>query len=176
MKKLFAEFPGKFGFSISNTTRKPRAGEVDGKDYYFTSIEEFQKMIKEEAFIEWAQFSGNYYGTSIASVKKLIEGEHKVIPILDIDLQGVLSVKKTELDAQFIFLSPPSIEELKQRLENRGTETPESLKKRIDAAAYEMEEAKKGIHDIIIVNDDLDKAYGELKTFIFDKEHIKEFQ
>ncbi|GMM38394.1 guanylate kinase [Saccharomycopsis crataegensis] len=170
LKKLFADFPNQFGFSVSNTTRKPREGEVDGVHYNFTEVPVFQKMIENNDFVEWAQFSGNYYGTSVASVKKLTTGESKRIPILDIDLQGVLSVKKTDLDARYIFLSPPSIEELRQRLEKRGTETPESLQKRIDTASKELEESKKGIHDIIIVNDDLDKAYKELKEFIFKED------
>lgn len=169
LKRLFAEYPDTFGFSVSHTTRKPRPGEVDGKDYNFTTVEDFKKMIEANEFIEHANFSGNYYGTSIASVKKLQNSEQKRVPILDIDLQGVLSVKKTDLDARYIFLSPPSIETLRQRLEGRGTETPESLQKRIETAAKEMEESKKGIHDIIIVNDDLDKAYTQLKEFIFEK-------
>ncbi len=169
MKKLFAEFPNQFGFSVSNTTRKPRAGEVDGKDYNFSTVEEFEDLIKKNAFVEWAKFSGNYYGTSIAAVKKLQE-DGKKIPILDIDLQGVLSVKKTDLNARYIFLAPPSIEELRERLSKRGTETPESLQKRIDTASKELEESKKGIHDIVIVNDDLEKAYKELREYIFKEE------
>lgn len=168
LKKLFAEFPNKFGFSVSNTTRAPRAGEVDGKDYNFTTVAKFEELIKENAFVEWAKFSGNYYGTSIAAVKR-VQANGETIPILDIDLQGVLSVKKTDLNARYIFLSPPSIEVLRNRLEGRGTETPESLQKRVEAAAKELEEANKGIHDIIIVNDDLDKAYKELTNFIFEK-------
>ncbi|KAG7806280.1 hypothetical protein KL921_005008 [Ogataea angusta] len=166
LKKLFAEFPDKFGFSVSNTTRKPRPGEKDGVDYHFTTVEDFRKMIEENKFIEWAQFSGNYYGTSVKAVQDVADVMKRTC-ILDIDMQGVKSVKKTNLGARFLFISPPSIEELKKRLETRGTETPESLAKRLAAASAEMEYARAGGHDKIIVNDDLDKAYSELKEFIF---------
>lgn len=166
LKKLFAEFPDKFGFSVSNTTRQPRAGEVDGKDYHFTTVEGFQKAIEENKFLEWAQFSGNYYGTSIKSVEDVATTGK--ICLLDIDMQGVKSVKASHLNARYLFISPPSIESLKERLEGRGTETPESLSKRINSAAAELEYAKSGAHDRIIVNDDLEKAYQEFKEFILD--------
>ncbi|ODV62988.1 guanylate kinase [Ascoidea rubescens DSM 1968] len=168
LKKLFAEFPDSFGFSVSNTTRKPRPGEVNGKDYNFVTVDEFKTLIDENKFIEWAQFSGNYYGTTIKAVEDVSKVAKKTC-ILDIDMQGVISVKKTDLNARYLFLSPPSITELHNRLEGRGTETPESLKKRIDTASKEMEFAKTGVHDQIIVNDDLEKAYTELKKFIFSE-------
>lgn len=164
LKKLFAEFPDKFGFCVSNTTRQPRAGEVDGKDYHFTTVEGFQKAIEEKKFLEWAQFSGNYYGTSIKAVDDVTESGK--ICLLDIDMQGVKSVKESPLNARYLFISPPSIESLKARLEGRGTETPESTAKRIAAASSEMEYAKTGAHDRIIVNDDLEKAYQEFREFI----------
>lgn len=166
LKRLFAEYPNKFGFSVSNTTRTPRPGEKDGVDYNFVSVEKFKKLISDNAFIEWAQFSGNYYGTTIAAVKHVSEGMKRTC-VLDIDMQGVKSVKKTDLNARFIFVSPPSLDILKQRLEGRGTETPESIQKRLEAANREIEFSKTGAHDKIIVNDDLDKAYKELKDFIF---------
>jgi guanylate kinase len=168
LKRLMAEYPNTFGFSVSNTTRNPRAGEKDGIDYYFTTVEMFKKMIDNKEFIEWAQFSGNYYGTSIAAVKHVSDTLKKTC-ILDIDMQGVKLVKKTDLNARYLFLSPPSIEELKKRLEGRGTETADSLAKRINAATSEMEYAKTGAHDRIIINDDLEKAYREFKEFIFSE-------
>ncbi|EER32770.1 guanylate kinase [Candida tropicalis MYA-3404] len=168
LKKLFAEYPGRFGFSVSNTTRKPRPGEVDGKDYNFSSVEEFKQLIEEEKFIEWAQFSGNYYGTTVKAVKDVAEQGRTCL--LDIDMQGVKSVKKTDLNARYLFISPPSIEELRTRLTGRGTETDESLEKRIAAASAEMEYAETGAHDQIIVNDDLEKAYVEFKKFILEQE------
>ncbi|CDK24866.1 unnamed protein product [Kuraishia capsulata CBS 1993] len=165
LKKLFAEYPDRFGFSVSNTTRSPRPGEVDGKDYNFSTVEEFKKLIDDNKFIEWAQFSGNYYGTTIKAVQAVAEVLKRTC-ILDIDMQGVKSVKKTDLNARYLFLAPPSIDELKKRLEGRGTETQESIDKRIAAASAEMAYAETGAHDLIIVNDDLDKAYKQLKDFV----------
>lgn len=164
LKKLFAEYPDKFGFSISNTTRQPRKGEQNGVDYHFTTVDDFKKLISEEKFIEWAEFSGNYYGTSIKSVDDV--AKQNKICLLDIDMQGVKSVKKCGIDARYLFLSPPSIESLRERLVGRGTETEESIAKRISAATAELEYSKTGAHDKIIVNDDLDKAYAEFKEFI----------
>lgn len=167
LKRLFVEYPNKFGFSVSNTTRKPREGEVNGKDYHFCTVEEFKKLIDEAKFIEWAQFSGNYYGTTIKAVKDVADlGK---ICLLDIDMQGVKSVKQTDLNARYLFISPPSIEELRSRLEGRGTESKESLEKRIAAAEGELAYANTGAHDLIIVNDDLDKAYTEFKKFILEE-------
>ncbi|CAI8506400.1 unnamed protein product [Hanseniaspora opuntiae] len=167
LKKLFAEFPNDFGFSVSCTTRNPRAGEVNGKDYNFVSVDEFKAMIEQKKFIEWAQFSGNYYGTTIASVNEVQKSGR--ICILDIDMQGVKLIKQIpELKCRFIFIAPPSIEDLRTRLTSRGTETPESLSKRLAAATAELEYSKEpNAHDIIIVNDDLEKAYSELKNYIF---------
>ncbi|CAN3355264.1 guanylate kinase [Diutina catenulata] len=164
LKRLFAEYPDRFGFSVSNTTRKPRDGEVNGKDYNFTEVDAFKKMIDNKEFIEWAQFSGNYYGTSVRAVKDVAEKGKQCL--LDIDMQGVKSVKNTDLNARYLFVAPPSIEELRARLEGRGTETPESLEKRLAAATSEMEYANTGAHDKVIVNDDLDRAYQEFKEFI----------
>ncbi|KAH7582268.1 Guanylate kinase-like domain profile [Nakaseomyces glabratus] len=165
LKKLFAEFPDTFGFSVSSTTRSPRPGEVHGKDYNFVTVDEFKSMIDGEKFIEWAQFSGNYYGTTVDSVKAVISSGKTCI--LDIDMQGVKAVKTKDLNARFLFVAPPSMDDLKARLQGRGTETDESLQKRLAAADAEMEYANSGAHDKIIVNDDLDKAYNELKQFIF---------
>ncbi|CAB4255113.1 similar to Saccharomyces cerevisiae YDR454C GUK1 Guanylate kinase, converts GMP to GDP [Maudiozyma barnettii] len=167
LKKLFAEFPNNFGFSVSSTTRNPREGEQDGKDYNFVTVNDFKKMIDQDKFIEWAQFSGNYYGTTVDSVKQVMDSGKTCI--LDIDMQGVKSVKgKPDLKARFLFIAPPSVDHLRQRLEGRGTETEESVSKRLAAAIAELEYAETGAHDQIIVNDDLEKAYQELKKFIFE--------
>lgn len=164
LKRLFAEYPDRFGFLVSNTTRKPRDGEVNGKDYNFTEVDAFKKMIDNKEFIEWAQFSGNYYGTSVRAVKDVAEKGKQCL--LDIDMQGVKLVKNTDLNARYLFVAPPSIEELRARLEGRGTETAELLEKRLAAATSEMEYANTGAHDKVIVNDDLDRAYQEFKEFI----------
>lgn len=123
-------------------------------------------MIDGEKFIEWAQFSGNYYGTSIAAVGDVAQKAGKTC-ILDIDMQGVKSVKKSDLHARFLFVAPPSIEDLRKRLTGRGTETEESLEKRLKQAELELAYSKEdGAHDKIIVNDDIEKAYVEFKEFM----------
>lgn len=167
LKKLFSEYPDNFGFSVSSTTRTPRAGEVNGRDYNFVSVDEFKSMIEDNKFIEWAQFSGNYYGTTIESVHHVTKSGKTCI--LDIDMQGVKSVKNTDLNARFLFVAPPSVDILRERLTGRGTETAESLEKRLNAALAELEYASTGAHDLTIVNDDLETAYAKLKDFIFEK-------
>jgi guanylate kinase len=145
-----------------------RPGEVNGKEYHFVDVPEFKKLIEAGAFIEWAQFSGNYYGTTTNAVKEVSEKMNRQC-ILDIDMQGVKSVKKTDLNARFLFVAPPSLEDLRKRLEGRGTETPESLGKRLAQAEHELAYAKEpGAHDKIIVNDDLEAAYKQFKAFIVD--------
>lgn len=167
LKKLFAEFPDTFGFSISHTTRAPRAGEQHGREYYYASKEDFLDLVSRNGFIEHAQFSGNHYGTSVQAVKDVAEKGR--ICILDIEMEGVKQVKLTDLNARFLFLSPPSLEELESRLRGRGTETEESLGKRLEQAKNELEFSKQpGAHDKIVVNDDLDKTYGELRDWIVD--------
>ncbi|KAJ3537740.1 hypothetical protein NM688_g6632 [Phlebia brevispora] len=158
LQRLFAEFPDKFGFSVSHTTRAPRPGEVDGKHYYFVSREEFQNLLGENAFIEHAEFSGNYYGTSFRTVREVSAGGRRCI--LDIEAQGVRQVKKTDLNPVYLFVSPPSLTALRSRLQGRGTETEASVAKRLATALKEIEYAKEGAHDVVIVNDDLDRAYG----------------
>ncbi|KAK9462616.1 P-loop containing nucleoside triphosphate hydrolase protein [Lipomyces oligophaga] len=166
LKRLFAEYPDSFGFSVSHTTRKPRPGEVDGIAYHFVERSTFDKLVEQNAFLEHAEFSGNCYGTSIKSVQDVAEKGKTCI--LDIDMQGVKSVKNTDLNARFLFLAPPSLEILRSRLVGRGTESEDSVAKRMSQAEKEMEFAKTGAHDEIIVNDDLDQTYADLKKFIFD--------
>ncbi|CAO1600828.1 guanylate kinase [Xanthoria calcicola] len=166
LKRLFAAHPDTFGFSVSHTTRAPRPGERDGIEYSFTTTESFLKLVDEGGFIEHAQFGGNHYGTSVKAVQDVAkEGR---ICVLDIEMEGVKQVKRTELHARFLFLSPPSVQVLEQRLRGRGTEDEESLKKRLDQAAKEMEFSKEGVHDKIVVNDDLERAYQEVDEWIVD--------
>ncbi|RAL13594.1 uncharacterized protein BO97DRAFT_477095 [Aspergillus homomorphus CBS 101889] len=167
LKRLFADYPNTFGFSISHTTRSPRAGEQDGREYHFTTKDDFLDLISKNGFIEHAQFGGNYYGTSVQAVKNIAEQGR--ICILDIEMEGVKQVKRTDLNARFLFLAPPSAEELERRLRGRGTETEESLNKRLAQAKNELEYSKEpGAHDKIVINDDLEKAYAELRDFIVD--------
>lgn len=151
----------------TDTTRSPRAGEEDGREYNFTSKEAFSDLIAANGFIEHAQFGGNFYGTSVSAVKQVSESGK--IPILDIEMEGVKQVKKTDLNARFLFLAPPSIEELERRLRGRGTETEDSLRKRLDQATHELEYSREpGAHDKIVVNDNLEQAYGELREWVVD--------
>lgn len=149
-------------FSVSHTTRQQRANEVDGKDYHFVDKEKFEQMISEGEFIEWASVHDNYYGTSFRELEKA-DNENNIL-ILDIDIQGALYIKSKGIDANYIFITPPSIEELKKRLEARGTETEESLKLRIWDAKRELEYKDK--FDIIIENTDIEEAYKKLEEAI----------
>ena len=151
--------------SVLPTTRQPRPGEEDGKDYHYVDKAKMQELIDSGEFIENATFSGNNYGTSKASVQDVLDSGK--ICILDIDVQGVKAVKETDLTPLFVFIKPPSLETLEARLRSRGTETEESLNKRLGAAADEMEYGEtEGNFDTIIVNDDLETAYENLRDFI----------
>jgi guanylate kinase len=155
LKSIMQQFP-MLQFSISACTRNPRAGEVDGKDYYFMSSSDFQQAIREGAFLEWEMvYTDKYYGTP----KKEIERINKVgqVPIVDIDVKGALNIKKMyPHNSLSIFIQPPSVETLKERLLIRGTETPVTLQERIDRAAYEISMAPN--FDAVVVNDDLSEA------------------
>jgi len=166
LKKLLQEFPKAFGFSVSHTTRPPRAGEQNGVDYHFVNREDMKEQIDKDNFIEWAEFANKMYGTSKKSINDVLQNNQ--ICILDIDEQGVKNIKNCEnMPAKFIFISPPSIEELEKRLNSRGTETPESLKARMDTAISAIEYSETaGAYDQVIVNDDLEKAYGIMKGFL----------
>ncbi|KAI7855900.1 guanylate kinase [Circinella umbellata] len=166
LKRLFNEYPDTFGFSVSHTTRKPRPGEVNGKDYHFVEKEKMQQEVSAGKFIESATFSGNMYGTSIKSVEDVVESGK--VCMLDIDMQGVKSVKATQLNPRYIFVRPPSIEILEQRLRGRGTETEEAVTARLEASKRELEYGEtQGAYDRIVINDDLEKAYNTLKDAIF---------
>ncbi|XP_035888678.1 guanylate kinase isoform X3 [Phyllostomus discolor] len=137
LKRLLQEHGSIFGFSVSHTTRDPRPGEENGKDYYFVSREVMQRDIAAGDFIEHAEFSGNLYGTSKAAVR-VVQAMNRIC-VLDVDLQGVRNIKKTDLKPIYIFVQPPSLEVLEQRLRQRNTETEESLAKRLAAARADME-------------------------------------
>ncbi len=151
--------------SISCTTRKPRAGEVEGEHYHFLSNEEFLKKVEDNDFLEHANVFGNHYGTSRSFVEaQLQEGKHV---FLVIDTQGALSLKD-HFDAVYIFLSPPSREELKRRLVERRTEPPEVIERRLSWADEELKLADK--YDYHIVNDDLKETYQQLREIIAKEE------
>ncbi|KAF2271329.1 guanylate kinase [Westerdykella ornata] len=172
LNRLFAEYPNRFGFSVSHTTRAPRAGEQHGREYYFVSPEEFGKLVQEGGFVEHATFGGNQYGTSVEAVRRIAE-EGRVC-ILDIEMEGVKQVANhpTFPRPRFLFLSPPSLEILEQRLRSRATDKEEAIQKRLKQAKVEMEFARspEAPHEKIVVNDDLEKAYQEVKEFIVGKD------
>lgn len=151
-------------FSISATTRSPRGKEQDGVEYYFLSVEAFQSKINEHAFIEWEMvYEGKYYGTLKAELER-IWNENRV-PVLDIDVKGAIHVQgEFPGKCLSIFIQPPSVEELKRRLESRGTETPESIATRVSKANYELSFNHHFHH--IVVNDELDKACTQTEQLI----------
>ena len=162
---LQREFPDKFGFSVSHTTRAPRPGEVNGTHYNFVDKATMERDIAEGKFLEHAHVHQNIYGTSFAAVRKVSKSGK--ICLLDIDVQGAELVKKSDLKAAYVFIAPPSMKELERRLRGRGTETEDAVLKRLENARTEM--AKKdvdGFFDAVIVNDDVDKAYDALKAVI----------
>lgn len=148
--------------SVSATTRQPRDEDKEGVTYYFKSQEEFKKMIDGGEFLEWAMYNGNYYGTPQKAVNDLLDKGISVI--LEIEVQGAMNVKKKCPDAIYIFIAPPSLEELKKRLTGRGSETAESIAGRIAAAKAELE--MKDEYDYIIVNDVREKAIAEVLNII----------
>lgn len=176
LKRLLKEFPDRYGFSVSHTTRSPRPREKDGVHYHFTTREDMLVAIERGDFIETAEFSGNIYGTSKRAVEQV--QQMGKICILDIEIEGVKQVKKTELNPLLVFIMPPSLEELERRLKKRNTECEESLKKRLETARQEILYGEQpGNFHIIIMNDNIDKAYAELRDFIAkNHEHSNEDQ
>lgn len=163
---LLKRFPDQLGFSISAATRQPRGYEQNGKDYYFISTEEFRHRIRQDEFVEWEMvYEGKYYGTLKSELQR-IWNDSKV-PLLDIDVKGAIHVQQQYRDTCLsLFIQPPSIDELKKRLESRGTESAESLQARLNKSTYEL--SFHDHFDRIIVNDDLDKACKEAATIIKD--------
>ncbi|XP_046859937.1 guanylate kinase-like [Xenia sp. Carnegie-2017] len=165
LKQLLKEYPNNFGFSVSHTTRKPRSGEVDGKDYHFSQREEMSKAIEDGEFLEHACYSGNMYGTSKKAVRDV--QEQGKICILDVDRQGILNVKNAGIDAFYLFIKPPSMAILEKRLRGRGTETEDSIQKRLGIAKADLEYAEvKDAYDATVINDDLQQSYSQLKEVI----------
>ena len=149
-------------FSVSATTRKPRPGEVDGKEYFFVDLDKFRDMVANDEFLEHAVYVANSYGTPRAYVEKKLDEGMNVL--LDIEVQGALQVHEKMPDAVMIFIIPPSMEELRRRLVARGTDTERAIEARLIRARQEYAEAD--FYDYIIVNDDADKAAKELSAII----------
>ena len=149
-------------FSVSATTRAPREGEIDGKDYFFKTREEFLEMIRADAFLEHAEYVGNNYGTPAAPVDSNLKSGFTVL--LDIEVQGASQVMEKRADAVSVFLCPPSLEELERRLRGRGTDSEEKIRDRLMAAHREYAQVHK--YDYIVINDDAETAVRELDAII----------
>ena len=152
----------KIRLSVSMTTRNPREGEVHGVSYYFATKEEFLKKVEDGGFLEYAEVFGNYYGTPKMEVLELLEQGIDVL--LEIDVQGALQIKAVYPDAVLVFILPPSLGELRNRLSGRGTETPDVVERRLGEAMNEISFLHQ--YDYVVINDDLDKAIDKVKTVI----------
>ncbi len=161
MKKLVQEYDD-YALSISATTRDPRPGEENGREYFFLKKEEFKQKIAENGLIEYARYCDNYYGTPRAYVEKQLADGKDVI--LEIEIQGALKVRKQYPDALLLFVMPPGAEELRRRLEGRGTETQDVIDKRMHRAREEAESIEE--YEYIVVNDDLETCVRELHAII----------
>ncbi len=153
---------GDFILSVSCTTRNPRPNEIDGVNYFFISKDEFEKNIKEDKFLEYAQFAENYYGTKKKYVRQKMEEGYNVI--LEIDTQGALQVKDKMSDAVLIFIAPPSVEELEHRLRGRHTEDESTIQKRLAQVKIELERSLK--YDYTVINDSVERAVEEIENIV----------
>ena len=161
MKRLLEKYDN-YSLSISATTRAPRDGEEHGREYFFHSKEEFEELISQDALIEYAQYVENYYGTPKAYVEKQLEAGRDVI--LEIEIQGALKVKEKMPDTLLMFVTPPTAAELKRRLTDRGTETPEVIESRLRRASEEAEGVP--LYDYVLINDDLEECVDRLHGII----------
>ena len=149
-------------YSVSATTRAPRKGEVDGRDYFFVTIEKFKEMIANNELLEYAEIYGTYYGTPRSYVMSILDEGRDVV--LEIDPQGALQVKESFPDAVFVFVVPPSLDELSKRIYKRGTDSEEVIKRRLSAATSELAYASK--YDYIVVNDEVEKATNKVSNIL----------
>ncbi len=158
---------GDIVFSVSHTTRRPRAGEVEGEDYFFVDVRTFRQMIAEDRFLEWAEVHNNYYGTSYAEVMPRIEKGVDVI--MDIDVQGAERVRSRHPEAFSIFIMPPSYEALERRLSHRGLDDADEISRRLAVSLWEIRRYDQ--YHYVIINDDLKRASNTLAAIILEKRH-----
>ena len=159
--QLLARVPDAW-VSVSATSRKPRTGDVEGQHYFFMTREQFMDLVERDEFLEWAEYSGNCYGTPAKSVAEHMAKGEQVI--LEIDVQGAFQVREKMPEAHLVFIEPPSLEELERRLRDRGTEDEETIQRRMEAAKVEL--SRKMEYDIQIVNDKLENATDELVDYV----------
>lgn len=162
--KAFLDKHPNFKLSISCTTRAPRNGETHGKNYFFLTQEDFKQCIQNDEFIEWAEFSGNFYGTKKDFVEKCLQNGNNLI--LEIDTKGALNVKKIMPEAVLIFIAPPSFEELETRLRGRHTETEDAIQKRL--ASIQQEKINSQYFDYQIINDTVENAVNAVEKILCD--------
>ncbi|WGD66849.1 guanylate kinase [Bacillus velezensis] len=165
---IFSQEDTKFEYSISVTTRNPREGEVDGVDYFFKSRDEFERMIENNKLLEWAEYVGNYYGTPVDYVEQTLQEGKDVF--LEIEVQGAIQVRNAFPEGLFIFLAPPSLSELKNRIVTRGTETDDLIENRMNAAKAEIE--MMDAYDYVVENDDIQTACDKINAIVL-AEHLK---
>ena len=165
---VFANNQFQYVYSVSATTRAQRPGEVDGKDYYFVSREEFETMIQNEDLLEYAEYVGNYYGTPIQKIEENLAAGHDVF--LEIEVQGAMKVKERMPEGIFIFLAPPNLEELESRITGRGTDAVHVIQERMATAKEEIELMQH--YDYVVVNDQVQHAVDKINAII-QSEHLK---
>ncbi|MBD3858142.1 guanylate kinase [Bacillus sp. 28A-2] len=165
---IFSQGDTKFEYSISVTTRKPREGERNGVDYFFKTREEFEHMIENKKLLEWAEYVGNYYGTPVDYVEKTLSEGKDVF--LEIEVQGALQVREAFPEGLFIFLAPPSLSELQNRIMTRGTESEDLIRNRMAAAKEEIE--MMDAYDYVVENDDVELACERIKAIVL-AEHLR---
>lgn len=165
---VFANNQFQYVYSVSATTRAQRPGEVDGKDYYFVSREEFETMIQNEDLLEYAEYVGNYYGTPIQKIEENLAAGHDIF--LEIEVQGAMKVKERMPEGIFIFLAPPNLEELESRITGRGTDAAHVIQERMATAKEEIELMQH--YDYVVVNDQVQHAVDKINAII-QSEHLK---
>ena len=167
-REIFESSDNQFQYSVSMTTRAQRPGEVDGVDYFFRTREEFEELIRQGQMLEYAEYVGNYYGTPVQYVKDTMDQGYDVF--LEIEVEGAKQVRKKFPDALFIFLAPPSLDDLRERLVGRGTESDEKIQSRVNEARKEVE--MMNLYDYVVVNDEVELAKNRIQSIV-EAEHLK---
>mmetsp|Transcript_45921 Transcript_45921/g.147893 ORF Transcript_45921/g.147893 Transcript_45921/m.147893 type:complete len:191 (-) Transcript_45921:601-1173(-) len=165
LTRLTAAHPSRFGFCVSHTTRSPRPGETDGVHYHFCNKAHMEAAIERGEFLEYARVHSNLYGTSFAAVRTVASRGKTCL--LDIDVQGAESVKRSSMEARFLFIAPPNLADLERRLRDRGTETEDKVRLRMSRAKHEISYTERpGFFDDVVVNDDLERAYSAFESIM----------
>lgn len=162
VSRLLVQKNNRLRLSVSATTRAPRKNEVEGKDYFYKTTEEFKKMIENDEFVEWVEYCGNYYGTPKKYIDDSIENGFDVL--LEIEVEGAAKIKEKYPDCVLIFMLPPSFEELKRRIVGRGTEKPEIIENRLNQAKKEIKCID--MYDYVVLNDSIDNAINSVNTIL----------